>query len=272
MIKVAVIASIYNGETVEHAKEFFDSLTRQTYQNFALLICHDGLLSVELSELINDYKNKIEIIECRNKTQSGLAASLNSLIEIALDKNEYKYILRMDTDDICFDDRFERQINFMEMNPIISVSGGWCIEFNTDTGKRFLKKMESEDILLKKDIIKKTPFIHPSVIFRINVFANGFRYNTKTHLSEDLLLWFDLAGAGHKFANLDAPLIYYRTSERMLKRRRGIQKACSELKVRMYGINKLNVLNCRNVFFTISYFILRILPFRVLKIMYEKFR
>jgi glycosyltransferase involved in cell wall biosynthesis len=57
------------------------------------------------------------------KTESGLANALN----IGIRNAQYDLIARMDSDDICFKDRFEKQVEFIVKEKIHI--GGQIIEF-----------------------------------------------------------------------------------------------------------------------------------------------
>lgn len=271
MNKLAVIVSLYNKESVEHISMFMDSMNAQTYKNFVLYICFDGPLDQEKKDVIYSYRDLFSIVVIENKENKGLAYSLNRMIDLVIKSNNIAYIARMDTDDICFPERFEKQIAFMNANEKISVSGTWCIEFN-EVGEKFLKKMDSDHDLLVKSIFKKSPFIHPTVIFRKNVFMDGIRYRVDTYLSEDLFLWIQLIDKGFYFGNIQEPLLLFRTSESLYHRRKGINKAFSELKGRFNGMKKLNALTLKNIYYSLSYFALRLMPVYLIKIAYKYLR
>ncbi|TBL64671.1 glycosyltransferase [Hafnia alvei] len=267
--ELAVISSLYYKEEPTHLEQFLQSLASQTYNDFVLYICFDGVLGYELTNVISKYEGRLIII--KNEVNLGLAASLNKLIENVLFDSSIKYVARMDTDDICFPERFERQINFFENNPNIDVVGSWCLEFD-ESGNQFEKKMPLNDAELKRDIFKRSPFIHPSVMFRRDLFMKGMRYPTHTELSEDLYFWMALASKKYVFANINEPLLYFRVSKDLYDRRRGLKKAWSELKVRVHGMHRLKQFNCRNILFSFFYFILRIMPSKVIKIAYKHLR
>ena len=42
---------------------------------------------------------------------------------------KHEIFARMDSDDICVEDRFERQLEVIQNNPEIGVVGGWIAEF-----------------------------------------------------------------------------------------------------------------------------------------------
>ena len=105
MPKISVIMGVHNGEkTLPRAIE---SILNQTFADFELIIC-DDCSSDSTVHVINDYIRKDDrVILIKNKSNSGLAASLNNCIKIS--KGEY--IARMDDDDVSHAERFEKQNN-----------------------------------------------------------------------------------------------------------------------------------------------------------------
>ena len=135
--KIVVIMSVYKNDKLCELKESIESLINQTYKDFDIFIQCDGLLSNELNMYLDEQLSKKNITLLRKRRENkGLAYSLNELIDIALDK-DYEYLVRMDADDICREDRIEIQFNFMEENNHIDVCGSDIIEFYDDgTEKR----------------------------------------------------------------------------------------------------------------------------------------
>ncbi len=266
--------SIYKNDQISFLKESLDSILIQTYNNWVLRIKIDGPVEPSVIELIEKYKNDNPSYDIKffyRNENKGLAKSLNELIDYIIEyDNDVKYIARMDADDINYSDRLEKQVSFLERNKTVDVIGGSCQEFGTNFS--IIKNMEIEHSKLVNDIFKKCPFVHPSVIFRKSIFLNGFRYPMDTVLSEDLAFWFLLIESGHKFSNIETPLIYYRTSDDMLKRRKGLKKAFNEIKIKIFYMKKLKMINMRNIIFISSYFLIRISPTFFVRYLYRYLR
>ncbi|MDV5059493.1 glycosyl transferase, partial [Vibrio diabolicus] len=120
-------------------------------------------------------------------------------------------------------------------------------------------------------IIKRCPFNHPSVMFRMSVFEDGFRYKSELMNTQDYYLWVDLLAAGKNFANINEPLLMFRINE-SFHSRRGFKKAMNDLNSRIYAFKKLDVLNLSNIIHTISLFLLRIAPTSIKKWAYKTLR
>ena len=104
---ISVIMSVYNDS--KYLKDSIDSILNQTFKEFELIIVDDCSTDNSL-EIIKEYAlkdNRVKIIE--NNKNLGLAVSLNK----AWKEAKYDYIARIDGDDICLLDRFEKQMNYL---------------------------------------------------------------------------------------------------------------------------------------------------------------
>jgi glycosyltransferase involved in cell wall biosynthesis len=118
---VSVILPVYNGSATLAAA--MRSVLTQSFQDFELLILDDASSdnSQQVASQFSD--NRIRIVS--NQINSGLAYQLNQGIDLA----RGRYIARMDQDDLCFPERFARQIDFLERHPEIDLVGCRAIAF-----------------------------------------------------------------------------------------------------------------------------------------------
>lgn len=229
---VSVIMGAYNCEdTVERAIE---SIISQTYTNWEFLICDDCSTDHTFSILkeIESRDSRIKVLH--NTTNCRLAYSLNHCLKYT----HGKYIARMDADDISLPLRFEEQVSFLESHPQFGVVGCSRIIFD-ETGEKYIRS--STELPDKKLLLKDTPFAHPTIMMRKEVYddLNGYTVNNKTIRAEDLDLWFRFYAAGYQGYNIQKPLYKYHESIDDYKKRSmkaGIQTA----KVFLDGYQKLN--------------------------------
>lgn len=270
--KIAVALSIYKSDTILYLKESIGSILQQTYNNFDLYIKVDGDVDDNISKFLSDleYNNDNVFVEyfLDNK---GLAFRLNQIIDEVVGKGIYKFIARMDADDISESNRFQTQIDFFQEHPNIDVLGSDIIEIDEYGNELFYKRMDYDYNEIKTKIIKKCPFNHPSVMFRIDVFNEGFRYNSTLLNTQDYYLWVDLLAKGKVFSNINQPLLKFRVNE-SFHNRRGINKAINDVKSRLYAFQKLDVINISNILHVIALFILRLSPSKVKKVAYKYLR
>jgi GDP-L-fucose synthase len=202
---VSIIMPAYNVE--KYISSAIESILNQSYKNYEYLII-DDCSNDKTFEIIQEYANKDKRIKfIRNEKNLGIAGSLNK--GIALSRG--KFLARMDADDWSYEDRFEKQVNFLEQNPQIGVLGG-AIEVMDESLSNILFKRDyfQEDSNLKDLIFRQSPFAHPCLIFRREVVADNI-YNEKFSPTEDYDLYFRI-GNDYKFANLKDIILKYRLS------------------------------------------------------------
>jgi glycosyltransferase involved in cell wall biosynthesis len=153
----------------------------------------------------------------------GLAAALNFLLEIVLKNPDYKFIARMDADDISSSERFQRQHEFLMSNSDISCVGSWYEEID-EAGRHlsYRKLPVSHEDLIRRFRIR-VPFAHPSVMFSRNLIEKAGYYPVDTMLMEDSVLWGMALKAGLKFANVPELLLKFRIDEKFFSRRSGFK-------------------------------------------------
>ena len=203
----------------------------------------------------------------RLEKNQGLASALNYLLEIVLKNPEYKFIARMDADDISFPTRFEKQRNFLSENTLISCVGCWYQEIDGSGKLLSNRKLPSDHEALKKLYYIWTPFAHPSVMYRRNLIEKSGYYPTETILMEDNVLWGKALKQGLKFANIPEYLLKFRKDGSFYQRRSGIKYGWNFILTR-FKINKS--LNFPVYSYVISFIIgvIKMLPSFVLRYFY----
>jgi glycosyltransferase involved in cell wall biosynthesis len=106
----SVLLPVYNAE--RYLSQAGESVLAQTFRDFELLFLNDGSTdgSLKIMEAFAERDQRCRIHSWPNR---GLVSSLNAGLELA----SGEFIIRMDSDDICRPERFERQISFLQANP-----------------------------------------------------------------------------------------------------------------------------------------------------------
>ena len=199
MLKVSVLMSNYN-TPVEYLKRSIDSVLNQTFTDFELVIVNDGSID-ESKDVLYEYAHKdSRVVIIENEHNMGLPRSLNRGLDVCCGE----YIMRMDTDDICYKERLEKQVYFMDKNPQLIVSGAWADIFSDDeddineTWKPVM--CSSQDEYHIRLLFSGEPLIiHPSAVFRREMINKyGLRYPTeeKYRYAEDYKMWVDCSKCG----------------------------------------------------------------------------
>lgn len=198
---VSVIIPLYNGG--KYIGEALRSILNQSYSELEVIIINDGSVdnSAEIVQSVKD--SRITLLH--NNCNQGLAYSLNRGIKVA----KGTYIVRMDADDVALPKRVSYQVNFMEQNPNIGVSGSWMKSFGESN---YIKKYPSSPEECRIQLLFDVPIGHPSAIMRKNLLiSNNLFYNEelKTY-GEDYDLWYRVSKKS-EIANIPKVLMLYRT-------------------------------------------------------------
>lgn len=196
---ISVVMPVYNGE--KYLRDAIDSVLNQSYTNFEFIIINDG--STDSSEdIILSYHDKR--IRYHKQQNSGVGLSLTSGCSIA----DGKYIARMDSDDICYSERFSSQIEYLENHPdtvLVSSAVRYINDCGEDLGRSF---PVTANFAIKRKLKYGSPICHPCVMMRKDAYTLSEGYIDLEPL-EDLYLWNRLSKLG-KLHNLGSTLLKYR--------------------------------------------------------------
>lgn len=266
MIEFSVLLPICSKEKVKEVKECLDSILNQTLLPNEIVIIKDGKLPPSLDKYINNFyhKNKEIVYVYSFEENRGLGAALKDGIELC----KYPYIARMDADDICVKDRFEKQVNYLEKNQV-DVLGGWIEEYDSEMVTKIGTREVPTD---EKEILKKgkyrTTFNHTTVMLKKQKVLDVGNYENVA--IEDYILWTKMFINKAKVHNLKDILVKVRTSDDMYKRRRGKQyiKKIVSMEKRLLDMRYINVFQ---YIYNISIrTCIAILPVKIVKIVYKK--
>ncbi len=235
-VKVSVIMGVYNQSNRQVLSQAVHSILNQTLQDLEFLICDDGSCDGTSGYLQELSKEDNRIILLGEKTNRGLAFSLNTCIW----KAKGQYIARMDDDDISDPQRLEIQVRFMEEHPEVS----WCgccarlIEGEHIWGVRRMPAYPE-----KKDYLKYSPYIHPTVMYRREVFHDGKGYlETENMLRcEDYEIFMRFMREGLIGANIQQVLFSYREDENSY-RKRSFRNRINEARLRYHNFSKMHMM------------------------------
>ena len=264
---IAVLMSVYKNESPKYLELALHSVwDNQTLLPEQIILVQDGDVPKELSDVIDQWKTKLGevLVYSKNEYNLGLTKSLIKGIQFV----KTKYIARMDSDDICLPERFEKQFNFLEQNHDIAVLGSNAQEIDEDGTYTQVRKYPSDPKQVPNYICRATPLQHSAVMMRTSLFTEGLlSYNPKYRMTQDLALWFDVLAAGYKISNLDEVLFLFRITKNTFKRR-NVSKAFFEFEIYMKGIFKIKTLTWRYIF-PISRLIMRLMPKWLIRFIYE---
>lgn len=270
MNKIAVLLSVYKNDTLKQLEECIESLFNQANKNFDIYIQEDGFVPEDIHHYLSNLlqQNNISYLGTRNENR-GLASSLNDLLKLTLEK-QYKYIARMDADDICTPDRFELQHRELEQNPDIDICGGFIEEFNEQSNKKQVVKYKIKHDDIKAHLKKQNPIAHVTTFIRSSFFNTTGLYDP-TKNNEDLDLWIRGLSLGLKFHNIPKVLVRVRTGDDFFSRRRNFKRAKEVMTLKIKA-TRLFGFGPSGYFYAIAHFFLFVSPGWIKKVLYEKMR
>lgn len=93
-------------------QEAIDSVIKQSYKNWELIICDDGSNDESINIARNYELNHDQILVIPNKFKKGASGARNSCLEAC----NGRYIAFLDSDDIWYPNKLDLQISFMKDN------------------------------------------------------------------------------------------------------------------------------------------------------------
>ena len=204
MVKVSVILPVYNAEP--YLAECLDSLLAQTMPNFEVLAVNDGSKD-RSGEILNEYTEKDDRIKVHHFVQNqGEPAAVRHAWSLA----QGKYLARMDNDDVCLPERFEKQVDYLDRNINTCVLGTWSYSLAQDQPLSLSARPLYDSEIKASLVVARGNISNPTAMWRKKWFdEQKITYGTLANVS-DYGLWVDCMLAGGVFANLKQPLLKYR--------------------------------------------------------------
>lgn len=231
--KISVLMGIYNcSSTLEQA---IASVQNQTYTNWELILCDDGSSdnTYQVAQALAAKDSRIVLL--RNIKNLGLNQTLNNCLVVATGD----YIARMDGDDDCVPERFERQLDLLEHHPEFQITSCPMKLFDEtgEWGQTTVPEYPSPE-----DVVSGTPISHAAVMLRKECMdaVGGYTVDKRMLRVEDVNLWIKLYAAGYRCHNIQEPLYRMRNDQNALNRRKYIYRVNS-VYVRLQGCKMLHL-------------------------------
>ena len=268
MLKFTVLMSVYYKENPRYLDESLNSLAVQTYQSDEIILVIDGGISNELQVVIDKWIKLLPIITIPLEKNVGLGKALNIGIKHATNN----IVARMDTDDVCVPERFEKQIKYFEENANTIILGGAIEEYNESLdmkiGRRF--SCVSNDEIVDYSV-KRNPFNHMTVMFNKNFILNVGGYHHHLYM-EDYNLWLRCIARGAICHNLSDTLVLVRAGDKMIERRRGWSYVKSEFQLASLKFKCISEKKTQTLIISALRILSRILPLQMLSAIYKTLR
>ena len=204
---ISVIMAVYNTKE-EYLIQSVHSILSQTFQNFEFIIVNDHSKdeTTELLKLFNDPR----IILIENAENQGLTKSLNTALKLC----KGQFIARMDSDDISWPERFEKQLYYMQQHPEYAVIGSMFER--SDHPGYFYPKNWNDDMELRKIhlLFYNDGIAHPTAFFRKKFLDDHhIQYDPDIRKAQDFAMWVNISDNGGNIGLIPDALLTYRISD-----------------------------------------------------------
>lgn len=213
MPRVSVLIPLYNTPE-SFLRETIDSVLKQTFCDYELLLLNDSPNNTELEAIVASYKDERIRYSC-NERNCGIAASRNRLLEMA----QGEYVAVLDHDDVAMPERLAKQVAYLDAHPEVGVVG--CCLKEMPSGK-YVGYPET-DQNIRMGLMWGCVIPHTGAMIRLSVLQRtGLKYEPQYSPSEDYALWCRLI-PHTRFYNIQEELMCYRkhadsTSRNMAER------------------------------------------------------
>lgn len=263
-----VLQSVYKKDNPKYLSESLQSIAENTLLPSSIVLVKDGILTPELESVISEWQKKLPLKVVGYEKNQGLAHALNYGLQFV----ETELVARMDSDDIAYNNRFEKQIYYMGENPEIVLSSGYISEFN-DT--KMIPKSIRRVPLLYEEITsylkKRNAFNHMAVCFRKSAILQAGGYQEVPYF-EDYDLWIRVVQKGYQVSNIPELLVDARIGNDMIGRRHGIAYSRYEINFLKRQLKSGFISKSEYMKLVIKRVPVRLFPKRVLKIIYKLLR
>lgn len=201
---VSVVMPIYNAG--RYLRPAVESVLAQTFRDFELVAVDDGSKDESLS-LLQEYAAKDSRVKIVSRPNTGIVGALNDGLAVA----RGEFVARMDADDICTPDRFEKQVAYLREHTECVLVGSQVLLIDPD-GAALCPKRDTEYTHERIDAAHlegRWPLVHPTVMIRRSALTATGGYRGKYQFLEDLDLFLRLAEVG-RLASLRDVLLHYR--------------------------------------------------------------
>lgn len=227
-MQYSVLMSVYKKEKPEWFRLAVQSMLDQSLAPDEIVIVEDGKLSVELESIVQQFeKNNPKMFKIiRNPVNQGLGKALNCGLRAC--RNDI--VARMDTDDISFPNRCEKEIKILEDNEELVLVGAWVDEFIDDPHNI----ISTRRVPYKYDEIckfarRRNPFNHPTVVFRKSIIEKMGGYS-ELRYGQDYELFGRIIISGYRVRNIPQSLLWFRRNENTANKRKNVESIQCYLK------------------------------------------
>jgi glycosyltransferase involved in cell wall biosynthesis len=207
MAYLTVLMAVRNGERT--VGEAVGSILDQSFTDFEFLVVNDGSTDGTAGVLASFDDERLTVVE--NERHSGLTWSLNQGLALT----SSAYVARQDADDRSSQDRFARQVEFLDSHPDVALVGTWYRKIDEEGRVLASEQLPVDSTHLRWHLIFYSPFVHSAVMLRRSALESVGVYDESLGYAQDYDLWCRIARR-FGLANLDDHLVDFRVSPKSM--------------------------------------------------------
>lgn len=200
---VSVVIPVYNAENT--IAETIESVIKQTFTDFELVIINDGSTDNSSGILYSFTDKRIRIIDIEN---SGASSARN----LGIDNTCGKYISFIDSDDLWEESKIEKQLNALQINKDCEVVYSWTMYIDENGDKLHpIKPVDFTGDVYKKMLINNFIGSGSNILAKRDAVISAGKFDSELTYAEEWDLFIRLS-INHNFAVIKEYLVYYRQS------------------------------------------------------------
>lgn len=219
MSKVSVVIPAYN--SMKYLPETLESVLRQTFTDFEVLIIDDGSSDNIMQWASGLTEPRLKLISQENQ---GVSVARNTGITQA----RGEYIAFLDSDDLWEPTKLEKQVICLDDHPTVGLVHTWMVlvdKQGKSTGRVMPSQAEGD---VWKQLTEKNTIACSSVMVRRCCFETTGVFDRNLRFAEDWDMWIRIASC-YPFAVIKEPLYYYRQLPNSLSKNREVMLEAFQL-------------------------------------------
>lgn len=171
---VSVIMAAYNSE--KYIAEAIESILNQSYHNLELIIVEDAATDHTLQIIQSFSDNRIRLLS--NKENRGTLYSMRRAVRAS----RGELIAVLDSDDVSYPTRIEKQVSFLQMNPRVLLCGtkadilvGGKIKKGWGSSVKTLEELHFS-LLFENNVVHSTVMFRKEELEKRNIKYSKFSY------------------------------------------------------------------------------------------------
>lgn len=207
MTEVSIIIPLYNCE--DYLSQTLDSVLTQTFQSWEALLIDDCSAdrSFEIAQHYEAMDSRFRVF--RMEENGGAAKARNK----GLAESTGRYIAYLDSDDLWYPEKLEKQISFMKRSGTSSCFTSYET-INEDGSHRNYVHVDS--VVAYKDFLKKTPTCSHTIIFDTDVVKKDWLVMPNLKRGQDAATWLNVIKNSGPLTGLDEILAANRKRDNSL--------------------------------------------------------